>query len=116
MEKSSAGGAAFHTPTGRKGHARDLAPDMPLRTKLGAMDEWLQRARARVAAAAGDDTAVYDLSAEEIAEILELARIAAHESGERTNAPLLCYLVGLAHGRHGGDLADLVDATIGSSA
>ena len=49
-------------------------------------------------------------------ELLELARVAAHASGERTNAPLLCYLVGLAHGRHGGDLADLVDATVGTSA
>jgi hypothetical protein len=28
--------------------------------------------------------------------LLELARIAAHESGERTNAPLLCYLIGRA--------------------
>jgi hypothetical protein len=30
------------------------------------------------------------------ATILDLARIAAHESGERTNAPLLCYLIGRA--------------------
>jgi hypothetical protein len=48
-------------------------------------------------------------------ELLELARLAAHVSGERTNAPLLCYLVGLAHGRHGGELSDLVDATVGTS-
>jgi Domain of unknown function (DUF6457) len=80
------------------------------------MDEWLQRARERVAAAAGDEPSAYDLSAEEMDEILELARIAAHESGERTNAPLLCYLVGLAHGRHRGELADLVDAATGASA
>jgi hypothetical protein len=43
-------------------------------------------------------------------ELLELAREAAHGSGERTNAPLVCYLVGLAHARHGGELEDLVDA------
>jgi hypothetical protein len=30
--------------------------------------------------------------------LLDLARIAAHTSGERTNAPLLCYLVGRAQG------------------
>ena len=32
--------------------------------------------------------------------------MAAHESGERTNAPLACYLVGLARGRTGGSLDD----------
>ena len=74
------------------------------------MDEWLQQARSRVAAVIGDEPGDYDLTQQEIDEILELARVAAHESGERTNAPLLCYLVGLAHGRRGGDLADFVDA------
>jgi hypothetical protein len=80
------------------------------------MDGWLQEARANLAAAVGEDTVAYDLSRAEMDELLELARVAAHESGERTNAPLLCYLVGLAHGRHGGELADLVDATVGTSA
>ena len=80
------------------------------------MDEWLQQARSRVAAVIGDEPGDYDLTQQEIDEILELARVAAHESGERTNAPLLCYLVGLAHGRHGGDLSDLVDAAVGTSA
>ena len=37
----------------------------------------------------------------------------AHSSGERINAPLLCYLVGLARGRAGSDLSALVDATVG---
>ena len=46
-------------------------------------------------------------------ELLELARIAAHESGERINAPLLCYLVGLARCRSGRELPALVDATVG---
>ena len=73
-------------------------------------------ARAKLAEAVGEDASAYDLSRAEMDELLELARVAAHASGERTNAPLLCYLVGLAHGRHGGDLADLVDATVGTSA
>ena len=80
------------------------------------MDGWLQEARAKLAESVGEDTAAYDLSRAEMDELLELARVAAHASGERTNAPLLCYLVGLAHGRHGGELADLVDATVGTSA
>ena len=40
-------------------------------------------------------------------------RIAAHESGERTNAPLLCYLVGRAQG--GADLDTLADAVRSTS-
>jgi hypothetical protein len=76
------------------------------------MDEWLTAACDRVAAAAGLEPSSLELTQEEVDEILELARVAAHESGERINAPLLCYLVGIAHARRGGDLADLVDAAI----
>ena len=77
------------------------------------MDEWLREARDRLAAAAGESPESLELSQADIDELLELARIAAHESGERINAPLLCYLVGLARGRSGADLAALVDATVG---
>lgn len=80
------------------------------------MDDWLTEARDRLAAATGEGTGALDLSQEEIEDLLELARIAAHESGERTNAPLLCYLVGLARGRRGGTVADLVDAAVGKLA
>jgi len=80
------------------------------------MDAWLEEARARVAAAVGEESSRYDLTQAETDELLELARVAAHESGERVNAPLLCYLVGLAHGRHSGSLSDLVDAAVGASA
>jgi hypothetical protein len=79
------------------------------------MDAWLEEARARVATAVGEDAGRYDLTQAEIDELLELARVAAHESGERINAPLLCYLVGLAQGRHDGSLSDLVDAAVGAS-
>ena len=77
------------------------------------MDEWLREARDRLAQEAGQSPETLDLSQGETDELLELARIAAHESGERINAPLLCYLVGLARGRSGGDLTALVDATVG---
>jgi Domain of unknown function (DUF6457) len=80
------------------------------------MDGWLEDARAKLADAVGEDPSAYDLSRAEMDELLELARLAAHESGERTNAPLLCYLVGLARGRHNRELTDLVDATVGTSA
>jgi len=79
------------------------------------MHEWLNEARTKLADATGDDPALYELDQKEIDELLELARVAAHESGERTNAPLVCYLVGLARGRRGRGVDDLVDAAIGKS-
>lgn len=79
------------------------------------MGEWLTGARDRLAGAVGDDASQYELDEKAVEAILELARVAAHESGARTNAPLACYLVGLAHGRHPGKtLPDLVGETSGS--
>jgi len=73
------------------------------------MDAWLSDAQEAVAAAAGLPPDELELSDGDAATLLELARIAAHESGERTNAPLLCYLVGRAQ-REGVDLDTLADA------
>ena len=66
------------------------------------MNEWLSQR----AAALG----VEGLTESEVSTLLELARVAAHESGDRRNAPLLCYLLG----RAGGDvdaLAEIVRST-----
>jgi hypothetical protein len=79
------------------------------------VDDWLSAARDRLAAASGEDAAALELSQADIDDLLELARVAAHESGERINAPLLCYLLGLAHGRRGGKLPELVDAVVGKT-
>jgi hypothetical protein len=73
------------------------------------VDGWLTDARNALARASGIPAAELELSDEDAATLLELARIAAHESGERTNAPLLCYLVGRA-ARRGADLDSLADA------
>lgn len=68
------------------------------------MNEWIA-ARAR---ALGVD----DLEPEEIATLLDLAGHAAHESGARTNAPLLCYLVGRAQGERSlAELDEIVRST-----
>jgi hypothetical protein len=72
--------------------------------------DWLEQARDNLAAECGDEPAAYTLVQKDIDELLDLARVAAHESGERINAPLVCYLVGLARGRHGAELDDLIDA------
>jgi hypothetical protein len=61
-----------------------------------ALDSWLATARDTVADAAGVSPAELDLDQAAVDSLLELARIAAHESGDRRNAPLLCYLVGKA--------------------
>jgi hypothetical protein len=73
------------------------------------VDAWLTEARDALAQAAGVPAAELELSEEESRTLLELARIAAHDSGERTNAPLLCYLVGRAQGGAGlNELAETV--------
>jgi hypothetical protein len=67
------------------------------------MDAWLTRAAEAIGVEPGT------LSPADETTLLDLARIAAHESGERTNAPLLCYLLGLAAGPKSLDeLADSV--------
>jgi len=55
------------------------------------VNEWLTR----VAAAVGSDEQLSDDDAE---ALLKIARIAAHESGDRRNAPLLAYLIGRSRG------------------
>jgi hypothetical protein len=60
------------------------------------MDEWLTNVRDAVAEAAGIPAHELELDHDAEVTLLDLARIAAHESGERTNAPLLCYLIGRA--------------------
>jgi Domain of unknown function (DUF6457) len=72
------------------------------------VDPWLTKARDGLAAATGVPPSQLDLSDDEIATVLDLARIAAHESGARTNAPLLCYLVGRAQAGH--ELDELAEA------
>ena len=73
------------------------------------MDAWLTEARDTIAAAAKLSPAELDVDDATAEELLRVARVAAHESGERTNAPLLAYLVGVAVGR-GGDFAVVSEA------
>ena len=61
------------------------------------MNEWLARQ--------ADALGVAPLTEDEQKTLLDLARIAAHDGGERTNAPLLCYLLG----RAGGELDTLAE-------
>jgi hypothetical protein len=68
------------------------------------MDAWLRSAREAVAAATGVSVGDLELTPGDEQILLDLARDAAHNSGERTNAPLLCYLVGLAAAKSDAEL------------
>lgn len=48
-----------------------------------------------------------ELTAREADRLLELAAFAAHESGAKLNAPLLCYLVGRAAAASGRSVEEL---------
>jgi hypothetical protein len=69
------------------------------------VNEWLTKRAAAIG--------VGELSEEDQRMLLDLARIAAHTSGDRTSAPLLCYLLGVAHGEGKSldELAEIVRST-----
>jgi hypothetical protein len=77
------------------------------------MNEWLSGRADALAKQGGVERATLELTEQEIEGLLELAGYAAHASGARTNAPLLCYLVGLA--RAGGASLGELDETVRSS-
>jgi hypothetical protein len=64
------------------------------------LNEWLRR----VAAEIGCEE---ELSDEDADALLKIARIAAHTSDDRRNAPLLTYLIG--RGRSDRPLAEILD-------
>ena len=77
---------------------------------MPAVDEWLRSARDAIAAAVGMPAEELRLSGEEQRTLLDVARVAAHTSGERTNAPLVCYLLGVAAARSAADLDTIAEA------
>lgn len=75
------------------------------------MHEWLEQARVALEEASAQDLA--PLTGNEIDELLDLARVAAHKSGDRTNAPLVCYLLGRSRSSaEPQPLSQLIDAVI----
>jgi hypothetical protein len=77
------------------------------------MNEWLSARADVLAAATGFPREQLELSPADVERLLDLAGHAAHDSGARTNAPLLCYLVGLAQGEAKGleQLDEIVRST-----
>jgi hypothetical protein len=82
---------------------------MPVGENCG-VDAWLRDTRDVIAAAAGVPAAQLELDEDQVRTLLDLARIASHKSGDRTNAPLLCYLTGLAVQSGSADLGIIAEA------
>jgi Domain of unknown function (DUF6457) len=77
------------------------------------VNEWLSQRADALAEATGIGREALELAPHDVATLLDLAGLAAHESGARTNAPLLCYLVGRSQsaGASLGDLAEILRST-----
>ena len=81
----------------------------------GVVDAWMSQRARSLASVAGLEPSALELTDAEVEDLLDLARIAAHESGARTNAPLLCYLVGVAAAAGGKSVDELAEAVRSSS-
>ena len=69
---------------------------------------WLEQVSEKIAAASGQDPMSLRITHDQMQALLDLAGVAAHSSGNRTNAPLLCYVLGLAVAR-GAVLSELAE-------
>jgi hypothetical protein len=59
------------------------------------MTPWLDSTVERLARALGAEPEALRISDDDAALLLDLAAFAARDSGERTNAPLLCHVLGM---------------------
>jgi hypothetical protein len=57
---------------------------------------WISDMTTRITDATGLDAGMLAIDAHAAEELLRLAGVAAHSSGDRTNAPLLCHVLGRA--------------------
>ena len=76
------------------------------------MNDWLERQADALSSGAEVPRDHLELTPHEIELLLDVAGHAAHTSGARTNAPLVCYLLGRAYGARGLDeLVEIVRST-----
>lgn len=68
------------------------------------VEGWLGHAAAELERATGSELS---LTRDEIDALLRLASFAAHDSGAKLNAPLVCYLLGRATEASGMSVAEL---------
>ena len=76
---------------------------------------WISDMTSRIARSTGIDETALAIDADSAEELLRLAGVAAHSSGDRTNAPLLCHVLGraVALGAPLDSLARVVDDAAG---
>jgi hypothetical protein len=77
------------------------------------VNEWLSQRADALARTTGIDRAAFELTDDDVDRLLDLAGYAAHDSDLRTNAPLLCYLIGVA--RSADASLDRLDQAVRSS-
>lgn len=58
--------------------------------------DWLDTVTDHLARECGIDPTPLRLTPDDVETLLDLAGVAAHASGARTNAPLLCHVIGAA--------------------
>lgn len=75
---------------------------------------WLEQVSEQIAAISGQESTSLRITPDQMQELLDLAGVAARSSGNRTNAPLLCYVLGLAVGR-GAVFSELAEAVRAAS-
>ena len=77
------------------------------------MNRWLSQRADALAEATGLDRETLELDPHAVDTLLDVAGHAAHESGARTNAPLVCYLLGRSHvsGKSLDELAEILRST-----
>ena len=75
---------------------------------------WISDLTQEIATASGIEASALALTEADRDTLLRLAGVAAHSSGERTNAPLLCHVLGRAFalGATLDQLARVVDAAV----
>ncbi len=61
--------------------------------------DWLHETLTAIADRTGLDASAVEPDADVRRALLDIARVASHTSGDRTNAPLLCYVLGQAAAR-----------------
>ena len=72
---------------------------------------WISDMTKRIADATGIPETALAVDTDDAGLLLRLAAVAAHESGDRTNAPILCHVLGraVALGTPIDDLANIVE-------
>jgi hypothetical protein len=78
------------------------------------MNDWLRAEIDALAERAGVEAP--GLIDDDAKVVLDIARIASHTSGDRTNAPLLCYLIGKLTERAGSATLEELKAVVAERA